>query len=250
MRCSSFLYPESIARCQHIKINGVQCGSPALNHRRLCFFHHKSQQRRTLINANRARRSRVAFELPLLEDANSIQVALMQVMNLLLTHQIEHKTASLLLYALQTASTNLRHTQFEPARENVVIDPRGVADTSLGDHAWYKEEFEDDEDEEGEEEGEESSDGTPEQESDDELTDNEEEDDEEEENKENAESVNLHAVASSVPRSRAMPEQLAVFDACFDIRVRRFNKSGQRCRVCGGSRPQFHVAHVLAGALQ
>ena len=193
MRCSSFLYPETIARCQHIKVNGVQCGSPALNHRRLCFFHHKSQQRRTLINANRARRSRVAFELPLLEDANSIQVALMQVMNLLLTHQIEHKTASLLLYALQTASTNLRHTQFEPARENVVIDPRGVADTSLGDHAWYKEEFEDESDDDDEEEK--SQDATSEAEEGEDVADGEE-------NEEDTETVNLQAVASTMRTSQ------------------------------------------------
>lgn len=76
----------------------------------------------------------------------------MQVMRLLLTNQIEHKTAALLFYALQTASSNLRNTRFEPQPQHVVIDPRGVADTNLGDAAWYKEEFEDEEEsEEGEE---------------------------------------------------------------------------------------------------
>jgi hypothetical protein len=33
------LYPESVARCQHIKINGTQCGSPALRREIYCFFH-------------------------------------------------------------------------------------------------------------------------------------------------------------------------------------------------------------------
>jgi len=43
MRYSSSLYPE-IARCQHIKINGVQCGSPALLNRKFCFFHTEGWQ--------------------------------------------------------------------------------------------------------------------------------------------------------------------------------------------------------------
>jgi hypothetical protein len=38
----------------------------------------------------------------------------MQVMRLLLTGEIEHKTAALLLYTLQTASHNLSRTEFNP----------------------------------------------------------------------------------------------------------------------------------------
>lgn len=150
MRVSEFLYPESITRCQHIKINGVQCGSPSLRNRKFCFFHEKSRQRRLGMNANRPRCWHLALELPLLEDADSIQVALMQVMRLLLSRRIEHKTAALLFYALQTASSNLRNTTFEPGPQQVVIDRCGVADTNLGDDAWYKEEFEEDEDAEEE----------------------------------------------------------------------------------------------------
>jgi hypothetical protein len=144
-RVSDFVLPPTIARCQHIKVNGVQCGSPALKRRKLCHFHQRWQQGRIQINANRARRSRYSLDLPILEDANSIQVALMQGMRLLLTNQVDSKTAALLFYALQTASTNLRHTKFEPRPQLVVIDPRGVPNTSLGDDAWYKEEFEEDE---------------------------------------------------------------------------------------------------------
>ena len=54
--------------------------------------------------------------LPLLEDANSIQMALQQVMRLVLHHDVDYKTAGLLLYALQTASSNLRQTKFEALR--------------------------------------------------------------------------------------------------------------------------------------
>jgi hypothetical protein len=151
-RISEFIYPPSINRCQHIKVNGVQCGSPALKNRKLCHFHHRWQQGRIQLNANRARRSRYSLDLPILEDANSIQLALMQTMRLLLSNQIDHKTAALLFYGLQTASTNLRHTKFEPRPEQVVIDPRRAPDTLLGDNAWYKEEFEDKEQEEDQEE--------------------------------------------------------------------------------------------------
>ncbi len=63
---------------------------------------------------------------------------------------MDHKTAALLFYALQTASTNLSRTTFEPRPQQVVIDPRGVPDTSLGDDAWYKEEFTENDQEEAE----------------------------------------------------------------------------------------------------
>ena len=149
MRCSEFIYPGNIARCQHIKINGIQCGSPALKRRKFCYFHHQWHQRG--IGPIDPGGSCFALDLPLLEDANSIQVALMRVMYLLITHQIDQKRAALLLYALQIASSNLRHTKFEPRPQQVVINPRGVPDTSLGDDAWYTEEFAEDEEEQEEE---------------------------------------------------------------------------------------------------
>ena len=143
------MYPTSIPRCQHIKVNGTLCGSPALHRRRYCFFHHQWRERRLQINTNARRRAR-NFDLPVLEDANSIQIALMQVMRLLVAQQIEHKTASLLLYALQTASTNLRMTKFDPLRHDVVLDPRTVADTPLDASIWEDEDFEEEEEDEAE----------------------------------------------------------------------------------------------------
>ena len=135
-------------RCQHLKINGTQCGSPALRRNRLCFFHKRFQDERIKLSADRARRGVATFLLPVLEDADSIQIALMQIMRLLLSQQIDHKTASLLLYALQTASTNLRLTNFKPNRHDVVLDPRDAADTSLDEHIWQDDDFEEEQDEE------------------------------------------------------------------------------------------------------
>jgi hypothetical protein len=134
-------------RCQHIKINGTQCGSPALRRNRFCFFHKRFQDERIKLSADRARRGTAIFILPVLEDANSIQVALMQIMRLLLSQQIDHKTASLLLYALQTASSNLRQTTFKPFCHDVVLDPRDVANTPFDSHVWEDEDFEGEENE-------------------------------------------------------------------------------------------------------
>lgn len=135
-------------RCQHLKINGNQCGSPALRRNRFCFFHKRFQDERIKLSADRARRGVATFVLPVLEDANAIQIALMQVMRLLLSQQIDHKTASLLLYALQTASTNLRMTDFKPFIQEVILDPRDVANTPLDAHIWDNEDFEEEEEEE------------------------------------------------------------------------------------------------------
>ncbi len=135
-------YDVHIPRCAHIKTNGTQCGSPALRERRYCFFHEKWQGQQIALK-NELPPAPTSFTLPVLEDADSIQVALMQVMRLILARQLNLKTASLLLYALQTASFNLRQMQLEPERrETVVIDPSAVANNGLGDDAWCKEEFE------------------------------------------------------------------------------------------------------------
>ncbi len=130
-------------RCQHLKTNGTQCGSPALRRNRFCFFHKRYQEERIRLNVDRRRRANATFFLPVLEDANSFQMSLMQIMRLLLAGQIEHKTASLLLYALQTASTNLRLTKFDPRVHEVILDPRQASSSPLDErHLWTDEDFE------------------------------------------------------------------------------------------------------------
>jgi hypothetical protein len=136
-------------RCQHIKVNGTQCGSPALRRNRLCYFHKRHHDERVALRLDHlktdrvapARRRRIAIDLPVLEDANSIQVSLMQIMRLLIAGQIEHKTAGLLLYALQTASSNLPRTQFDPEMHHVILDTRAVGETPLGQVVWDDEDF-------------------------------------------------------------------------------------------------------------
>jgi hypothetical protein len=127
-------YPVTIRRCQHIKVNGIQCGSPALRNERHCYFHDQSRAMSRQIDM-KCSEHRV-INLPTLEDANSIQLGLAEVMRLLVTNQIDHRTASLLLRALRTAAANVKFTSFEPKPTHVVIDPSSVENRPLGATAW------------------------------------------------------------------------------------------------------------------
>jgi hypothetical protein len=133
---------DNVPRCQHIKMNGTQCGSPALRWRRLCFFHERIRRERAKIAADTT--AQRGFDLPLLEDANSVQVALMKVIQMLGSGRMDHRTAGLMLYALQTASINLRNAEFEASdATNVVIDRDDVYRTSIGGPQWFEEDFDD-----------------------------------------------------------------------------------------------------------
>ena len=128
-------YPVTIRRCQHIKVNGIQCGSPAVRNERHCYFHEQCRLMSREINMKFSEHG--IIRLPTLEDANSIQLGLAEVMRLLVTNQIEHRTASLLLRALRTAAANVKFTSLEPKQPtHIVIDPKCVENRPLGATAW------------------------------------------------------------------------------------------------------------------
>jgi hypothetical protein len=127
-------YPVTIRRCQHIKVNGIQCGSPAKRHERHCFFHEQCRLMSREINMKFSEHG--IIKLPTLEDANSIQLGLAEVMRLLVTQQIDHRTASLLLRALRTAAANVKFTSLEPKPTHIVIDPNCVENRPLGATGW------------------------------------------------------------------------------------------------------------------
>jgi len=150
---------ENVPRCQHVKMNGTQCGSPALRRRRLCYFHERIRREQARIAADGSAKRR--FDLPLLEDANSVQVALMKVIQMLGSGDMDHKTAGLILYALQTASVNLRNAEFEVEEvTDVVIDRDTVDATSINGPQWFEEDFEDAAEDEDEVENEADGDDT------------------------------------------------------------------------------------------
>ena len=106
--------------CNHIKANGTCCESPALRDNDYCYFHAASRQR--IKRQRRQARLRAPLEIPILEDAESIQLAIGDVLNALLAGQIDLKTAGLVLYGLQTAAGNVRHVEFNDVEENRVYD--------------------------------------------------------------------------------------------------------------------------------
>ena len=62
--------------------------SPALCRNRFCSFHKRFQGEPIKLSGDRARLRTGTFVLPVLEDANSIQIALIRVMRQLVSQQI------------------------------------------------------------------------------------------------------------------------------------------------------------------
>ena len=92
--------------CKHVKVDGKFCGSPVLSNRDYCYFHYRHRLR----ERHRIRLGSLhdnGIELPALEDRNSIQVAITEVMNALIDDRIQEKRASILLYGLQLSVSNL-----------------------------------------------------------------------------------------------------------------------------------------------
>jgi len=76
------------------------------------------------------------LQLPPFEDANSIQIALMQVVDAILHNRLDNKRSGLVLYALQTASSNLANgADFQPMAGATVAGGYDdfEADFELGD---------------------------------------------------------------------------------------------------------------------
>jgi len=125
--------PVAIRRCQHIRVNGTQCGSPARRNEPYCHFHRENQPERVKVGGD----SGVEVLMPVLEDAQSIQSVVRQVAMLILGGKIDNKQAGLMLYALQIASTNLKRMEAEkPRATQVVVDPEKVAKTPIGMTPW------------------------------------------------------------------------------------------------------------------
>jgi hypothetical protein len=129
-----------VPRCQHIKVNGVQCGSPALRRKRFCYFHdnYRATQARLMEDQSEVR----IVNFPLLEDANSVQVAVMHVIHLLGSGKMDTKVAGLILYALQTASANMKRINFETGQPtDVVIDQDTLELTCINGPQWFERDF-------------------------------------------------------------------------------------------------------------
>src|SRR6266436_1421765 len=93
----------AVPACQHIKANGMRCGSPAMHHGAFCYFHTDA----------RLRRKHKRMPLPIMEDANSVQVALNQMAARIMDDSMDLKRSGQLLYLLQISAQNVANTRFE-----------------------------------------------------------------------------------------------------------------------------------------
>ena len=92
--------------CRHIKTDGRICHSPALATSAYCHFHRKLHVTRT--NSTSAGPGLSTRVLHPLRCARSVQQALSMLVNGISTGAIHPRKAGKMLFALQTASSNLR----------------------------------------------------------------------------------------------------------------------------------------------
>jgi hypothetical protein len=95
--------------CAQRKHDGDPCRSPALSGERFCHYHKVMGMPKTNIDNSPSGHT----YLPVFEDSVSIQSAISDVCEMMLHRRIEPKEASVLLYAMQVASTNMAHMNGE-----------------------------------------------------------------------------------------------------------------------------------------
>ncbi|HET7751988.1 MAG TPA: hypothetical protein VFK81_21520 [Terriglobales bacterium] len=120
--------PRGVPRCHHVRVNGTRCDSPALKAKAYCYFHYRSRLEAAAGSPKANSQELHPAGIPLnpepllLEDANSIQCALQWVLRRILAASIDRRQASLLLYGLQIAASNVKQTSFEPFHWHVIRD--------------------------------------------------------------------------------------------------------------------------------
>ena len=92
---------DAAPRCEFIKLDGSQCGSPAMHGESLCYYHSEARAKRMAEEANRV-------DLSTLEDRASVQLAILRICNQLITKAIDEKTGRALVAALRLAEQNLK----------------------------------------------------------------------------------------------------------------------------------------------
>jgi hypothetical protein len=80
---------ESIRRCIHIKVNGDQCGSPAVTNMPYCYFHAEVKHKRR------------EFKLPAIENSADVQRAITEVIRAIIEGTLDRSRAGQILYGLQ-----------------------------------------------------------------------------------------------------------------------------------------------------
>jgi hypothetical protein len=109
-------------RCQWVRQDGTACRSPQMKQHIYCFAHKQMAQARELM-----------LMIPVVEDANAIQVGLMRIQKALIEDTISMKKAGLLLYSMQLAMTNVGQTTFGQAKDEEMVRETVDEDDAFGE---------------------------------------------------------------------------------------------------------------------
>jgi hypothetical protein len=110
-------------RCQWVKQDGTACRSPQMKQHIYCFAHKQMAEARALM-----------LMLPVVEDANAIQVGLMRIQKAVIEDTISMKKAGLLLYSMQLAMTNVGQTTFGQAKDEEMVRETVDEDEAFSEH--------------------------------------------------------------------------------------------------------------------
>src|ERR1700722_9657797 len=112
-------------RCRHVFTDGHRCGSPSLRTQEVCYYHHVSRRDPRLAPGHGM------FLMPRIDDRAAVQIAIYDVLARITLRDIDLKTAGMLLYGLQIASSNL--TQQEKTARFATPNPEPVVDDVTSD---------------------------------------------------------------------------------------------------------------------
>ncbi len=94
--------------CRHIMTNGSKCHAAALKGKPYCYYHARLHAIVRRSAAPTAPYEQKELQMPFLEDRAAVQIALSEVVSAIAGKRIDHKSAALLVYALQVASSNAK----------------------------------------------------------------------------------------------------------------------------------------------
>ena len=105
---------KNVRHCQHIKVTGVPCGGPPMRGEQFCYFH-----QRMLRGVKIPPKSRI-HPIAMIEDEESIQVSLMEIINALARNHIDLRRADIMVKALNIAVKNSRRAKFNISNREMV----------------------------------------------------------------------------------------------------------------------------------
>jgi hypothetical protein len=113
---ASIAHP-NVRYCSYTKVDGHRCGSPAWQTFDHCWHHHGLKER--------FRNQQLSF--PPLDDQNSVQVAIMDILNGMLSGRLNRADAYTMLYGISVARHNLKGLTLVPPSPDVISEQIAAA---------------------------------------------------------------------------------------------------------------------------